>query len=73
LWLAAGLSVDILLLDIVWVIVVLAVEVTAEVLVLQSVSVSWMTTSPQLELMEFVGCIGRMAYKCAQVEGSQYE
>jgi hypothetical protein len=58
-----GLSVDILMLDIVGVIVILAVEVVAEVLMLQSVSVSQMATSSGLELVKLVGCIGRIAYK----------
>jgi hypothetical protein len=40
LWLTAGLLVDILTLDIVWVVVVSAVEVAAEVLMFQRVSVS---------------------------------
>jgi hypothetical protein len=54
LQLTAGLSVDILTLDIVWVIVVLAVEVMAEVLMFQRVSVSWITVSSRDEIMELV-------------------
>jgi hypothetical protein len=55
LWLVAGLLVDILMLDIVWVVVVLAVEVTAVVLMFQRVSVSWMTVSSRGKIMKFVG------------------
>jgi hypothetical protein len=55
LWLMAGLLMDILMLDIVWVIVVLAVEVTAVVLMFQSVSMSWMTASSRDEIVELVG------------------
>jgi hypothetical protein len=58
----AGLLVDILMLDIVWVIVVLAVEVVAEILVLQRVSVSWMTASSRFEIVKLVGCVGGIAY-----------
>jgi hypothetical protein len=50
----AGLLVDILTLDIVWVIVVLAVEVVAEVLMFQRVSVSWMTVSSRDKIVELV-------------------
>jgi hypothetical protein len=57
LWLMAGLLVDILTLDIVWVIVVSTVEVMAEVLMFQRVSVSWMTASSRDEIMELVGCV----------------
>jgi hypothetical protein len=57
LWLMAGLLVDILTLDIVWVIVVLTVEVMAEVLMFQRVSVSWMTASSRDEIVELVGCV----------------
>jgi hypothetical protein len=59
LWLMAGLSVDILVLDIVWVIVVLAVELAAEVLMLQRVSPSWMTGSSRDEIVKFVS-VGRI-------------
>jgi hypothetical protein len=55
--LAAGLLMDILMLDMVWVIVVLAVEVTAEVLMLQRVSMSQMTASSRDEVIELVGCV----------------
>jgi hypothetical protein len=54
LQLMAGLSVDILMLDIVWVIVVLAVEVVAEVLMFQRVSMSWMTVSSRDKIMKLV-------------------
>jgi hypothetical protein len=67
----AGLLVDILMLDIVGVVVILAVEVMAEVLMLQRVSMSWMTTSSGLELVIFVGCIRRIAYEGLYVKGSQ--
>jgi hypothetical protein len=60
LQLVAGLSMDILMLDIV-VIVILAVEIIAEVGVLESVGVCWVTISSWLELMEFVSCIQRIA------------
>jgi hypothetical protein len=52
--LVTGLSVDILMLDIVWVIVILAVEVAAVVLMLQRVSMSWMTASSRDEIVELV-------------------
>jgi hypothetical protein len=61
LWLMAGLSVDILMLNMVWVIVVSAVEVTAEVLVLQGVSVSQMTASSRDKSVELVGHIRQVA------------
>jgi hypothetical protein len=54
LQLMAGLSMDILMLDIVWVIVVLAVEVAAEILMLQRVSPSWMTASSRDEIVKLV-------------------
>jgi hypothetical protein len=57
LWLLAGLSVDILMLDIVWVIVISAVEVVAEVLMFQRVSVSRMTASSRDKIVELVGCV----------------
>jgi hypothetical protein len=57
LWLMAGLSVDILTLDIVWVIVVLAVEVVAVILMFQRVSVSQMTASSRDEIVKLVGCV----------------
>jgi hypothetical protein len=63
LWVPTGLSVDILMLDIVGVIVILAVEVVAEILVLQRMSMSQMTMSSRFELIELVGGIGRIAYK----------
>jgi hypothetical protein len=59
----AGLLVDILTLDIVGVIVILAVEVAAEVLVLQRMSMSWMATSSWFELVKFVSGIGGIAYE----------
>jgi hypothetical protein len=45
---------DILTLDMVWVIVVSAVEVAIEILVFQRVSVSQMTASSRGEYMKFV-------------------
>jgi hypothetical protein len=66
-----GLSVDILTLDIVGVIVILAVEVMAEVLVLQRVSMSWMATSSRFELMEFVSGVERIVYEDLEFEGHQ--
>jgi hypothetical protein len=54
----AGLSMDILTLDIVQVIVVSAVEVAAVVLMFQRVSMSWMTASSRDEIVELVGCVG---------------
>jgi hypothetical protein len=57
LWLMAGLLVDILTLDIVWVIVVSTVEVVAEVLMFQRVSMSWMTVSSRNEIVELVGYV----------------
>jgi hypothetical protein len=61
--LAAGLSMDMLMLDIVGVIVVLAVEVVAEILMLQGVSVSWVTAGPWFELVKLVGGVGGIAYE----------
>jgi hypothetical protein len=57
LQLTTGLSVDILTLDIVWVIVVSAVEVMAVVLMFQRVSVGQMTVSSRDEIVNFVGGI----------------
>jgi hypothetical protein len=54
LWLMAGLLVNILMLDMVCVIVVLTVEVTAEVLMFQRVSMSQMAVSSRDEIMELV-------------------
>jgi hypothetical protein len=73
LQLAAGLLVDILMLDISWVIVVSAVEVVAVILMLQSVSPSWMTASSRDKIMELVGCIGRIVDEGFQFERSQGE
>jgi hypothetical protein len=67
----AGLSVDILTLDIVGVVVVPTVEVVAEILVFQRVSMSWMTMSSGFELVKFVSHVGRIVYKSTQVEGHQ--
>jgi hypothetical protein len=61
LQLAAGLSMDILMLDMVWVIVVLAVEVVTEVLMFQRVSVSWMTVSSRDKIMKLVSGVGQIA------------
>jgi hypothetical protein len=57
LQLTAGLSMDILMLDIVWVVVVLAVEFIAIVLVFQRVSMSQMTASSRDEIVKFVSCV----------------
>jgi hypothetical protein len=73
LQLIAGLSMDILTLDMVWVIVILAVEVMAEVLMFQRVSVSWMTVSSRGKYVELVGCIRQVADQVFQFEGSQDE
>jgi hypothetical protein len=61
LQLVAGLSMDILTLDMVWVIVVSAVEVIAVVLMFQRVSVSQMTVSSRDKIVELVGCVGWIA------------
>jgi hypothetical protein len=58
LWLAAGLLVDILMLDISQVIVVSAVEVTAVILMFQRVSPSQMTVSSRDEMVKLVGHVG---------------
>jgi hypothetical protein len=55
LWLVAGLSVNILTLDIVWVIVVSAVEVAAVILMFQRVSMSQVTASSRDEIVKLVG------------------
>jgi hypothetical protein len=60
LWVLTGLSVDMLMLDIVGVIVISAVEVVAEILMLQRVSVSWMTMSSWPELMKLVSHVWRV-------------
>jgi hypothetical protein len=57
LQLAAGLSMDILTLDIV-VIVVLAEDIMTEVEMLKGVNMGWMAVSSQFELMEFVCGVG---------------
>jgi hypothetical protein len=57
LWLLAGLSVDILMLDMVGVIVISAVEIAAEALMFQRVSVSWMTASSRDEIVKLVSCV----------------
>jgi hypothetical protein len=69
----AGLSVNILMLDIVWVIVVLAVEISAKVLMFKSMSVSQMTVSSKDEIVEFVSGVGQIADEILQSEGSQGE
>jgi hypothetical protein len=71
LQLMAGLLVDMLMLDIVWVIVVLAVEVTAEILVLQRVSVSWMTASSWDEIVKLVGSVGWIVDQVFQFKRGQ--
>jgi hypothetical protein len=55
LQLAAGLSVDILMLDMVWVIVVLAVDINVEIRMFERVSMSWMAVSSRDEIVELVG------------------
>jgi hypothetical protein len=71
LWLMAGLLVDILMLDIVGVIVISAVDVAAEILVLQRVSVSWMTASSRFEIVNLVSCVRGIAYEGRQIKGCQ--
>jgi hypothetical protein len=66
LWLVAGLLVDILMLDMVWVIVVSAVEVMAEVLMLQRVSPSQMTVRSRDKIMEFVSGVRQVTDKTFQ-------
>jgi hypothetical protein len=73
LWLGAGLSVDILTLDIVRVIVILAVEVAAEILMFQSVSMSRMTVSSRDELVKLVGGVRWIAYESGEIKGHQCE
>jgi hypothetical protein len=53
----AGHLVDILMLDIVWVIVVLTIEVVAEVLMFQRVSTSQITASSRDKSVELVSGI----------------
>jgi hypothetical protein len=50
-----------LMLDIVGVVVISAVEVAAVVLMLQRMSMSWMTASSWFELVIFMGCVRRIA------------
>jgi hypothetical protein len=71
LWLMAGLSMDILMLDIVGVIVVSAVEVTAVVLMFQRVSVSQMTVSSRDRIVKLVSCVRWVVDQIFQFEGSQ--
>jgi hypothetical protein len=73
LWLAAGLSMDILMLDMAWVIVVLVVEVAAEVLMFQRVSPSWMTASSRDKIVEFVSGVRQVPDQIFQFKGSQGE
>jgi hypothetical protein len=61
--LMAGLLVDILMLDISWVIVVSAIEVMAVILMLQRVSPSWMTVSSRNKIVKLVSCVGGIADK----------
>jgi hypothetical protein len=61
LWLAAGLVMDILTLDMVWVIVVLAVDINAEIRMLESMSMSQMAVSSRDKIVEFVGHIQQVA------------
>jgi hypothetical protein len=73
LQLMAGLLMDILMLDIVWVIVVSAVEVVAVVLMFQRVSVSQMTVSSRDEIVKLVGHVRWVVNQVLQFEGSQDE
>jgi hypothetical protein len=63
LQLAAGLSMDILALDIVWVIVVSAIEVMAECVMLQRVSSSQMTASSRDKIVKLVSGVGELTYE----------
>jgi hypothetical protein len=69
----AGLSVDILTLDIVQVVVVSAVDVNAEIRVFESMSMSWMAASSRDEIVKLVGCVWWVADQVFQCEGSQDE
>jgi hypothetical protein len=60
LQLVAGLSVDILMLDIVD-IVVSAEDIITEVGVLECMGVHWMTVASRFELVKFVSCVWRVA------------
>jgi hypothetical protein len=71
--LMAGLSMDILMLDIVWVVVVLAVEVTIEVLMFQRVSMSQMTVSSRDKIVKFVGHVRWVTDQALQIKRSQDE
>jgi hypothetical protein len=73
LWLMAGLLVDILMLDMVWVIVVLAVEVTAEVLMFQRVSPSQMTASSRDKIVKLVSGVRWVVDQVFQFKRSQGE
>jgi hypothetical protein len=71
--LAAGLFVDILMVDMVLVIVVSAVEVTAETMMFESVSVSWMAVHSREEIVKLVGCVWWVVNQTFQLERSQGE
>jgi hypothetical protein len=62
---------DILTLDIVGVIVVLTVEIIAEILMLKGVCVSQVTMSSWFELVELVSCVWGIAYESGQLKGHQ--
>jgi hypothetical protein len=61
LQLATGLVVDILMLNIVWVIVVPAVDINAEIRMLKRVSMSWMAASSRDKIVKLVGGVGQIA------------
>jgi hypothetical protein len=73
LQLTAGLSMDILMLDMVWVVVVLAVEVKAVILMFQSMSMSQMTVSSRDKIVKLVSCVWWVADQIFQLERSQDE
>jgi hypothetical protein len=60
LQLTTGLSMDILMLDIVGVVVISAVEVMTEVLMFQRVSMSQMTASSRDEIVKLVSRVGQI-------------
>jgi hypothetical protein len=70
LQLVAGSSVDILMLDMV-VVVVLAEDVVAEVGVLESMSVSWMTATAWFKFVKIVGHIWGISNEIGEVKGCQ--
>jgi hypothetical protein len=64
---------DILTLDMVWIVVVSAVEVMAEVLMLQRVSPSQMTASSRDEIVKLVSGVRWVVDQVFQFERSQGE